>query len=101
MAASSMSRWWSASSVRSGVVTTRSNAPRAWPSSRASSSRKWTRAAGAAISAELARDVVLRAGVVRVREDLVRRRVLDDRARAAAALVVELDREEGRHVRYA
>src|SRR5215217_8437909 len=98
--ASSMSWWCSASSVRSSALTTRSSAPSACASSACSSCRKWIRAGDSAISplADLAGDVVLRALVLRVGEDLAGGGVLDDGARAVLAVVVELDREEGGHV---
>src|SRR3954447_17623526 len=81
IAASSMSWCSSASSVRSSVVTTRSSAPSACSSSARSSCWKWRRPWPVAIALpELARDVVLRARVVRVREDLVRLRELDQLA---------------------
>src|SRR5215204_1116017 len=103
MAASSMSRWCSASSVRSSVATTRSSAPSACSSSRVSSSwkcRRWDSGMSDALP-ELAGDVVLGALVVGVGEDLVGLAVLDDGAGPVPALVAQLDREERGHVGHA
>src|SRR3954470_5324137 len=75
-----MSRCSRASMTRSSCSTTRSSPPIAAASSRWSSSWKCCRAIGMAALPELARDVLLRAGVTGVREDLLRRRVLDELA---------------------
>src|SRR3954469_12148095 len=77
--ASSISRCSSASSTRSSCIVTRSRPPRADRSRRPSSSWKCWRVVATKL-AELAGDVLLRAGVARRREDLLRRRVLDELA---------------------
>src|SRR3954463_14357125 len=80
IAASSMSWWRRASRTRSSAVTTMSSAPSAWTSSPWSSSRKCARALPAIGLAELARHVLLRTGVARVREDGVGLGELDELA---------------------
>src|SRR3712207_3892417 len=101
--ASSMSWWCSDSITRFSVATTMSRAPSVCSSSRASSAEKWIRAwsPSATPLAELAGDVVLGALVLRIGEQLLGRRVLDDDAGAGVALLVDLHREEGGHVRHA
>src|SRR5690242_18860609 len=91
MLASSTSCWSSASSVRSSVATTRSSAPRHWPSSALSSSWKCSRAVATTLS-ELSGHVALRALVARVGEDLVGRHDLHE-------LAVEHERGGIRHSR--
>src|SRR3954453_15210454 len=77
--ASSTSWCCSASITRSSCSTTRSSPPSAWPSSSTSSAWKCWRTSWAMRLPlpELARDVLLRAPVVRLGEDLLRLRVLD------------------------
>src|SRR3954468_5101655 len=90
MDASSTSVCSSASSTRSSCSTTRSRPPRAATSSPRSSFWKCWRVSPT--SAELARDVVLRARIGGRREDLVRGVVLD-------ALAREHERRRVRHAR--
>src|SRR3954449_163410 len=81
--ASSTSWCWSASSTRSSCSTTRSRPPSVCRSSSASSVWKCWRMSWAMARVpllELARDVLLRAAVVRLREDLLRRPDLDQLA---------------------
>src|SRR3954451_25260046 len=77
--ASSMSRSVSDSRARRRATSTMSRPSSAWSSSRWRSSRKCARASGT--SAELPGHVLLGAVVLGVREDLLRRRVLDELAR--------------------
>src|SRR3954470_23782268 len=86
-----MSRCSSASITRSSCSTTRSRPPSAATSRRWSSSWKCCRVKGMARLPELARDVLLGAGVARIAEDLPRRRVLDELA----------EQHERRRVRHA
>src|SRR4051795_13325440 len=82
IAASSTSWWRTDSIARSSDSTTRSMPPSALLSSAWSSWWKWTRRSAMvpAASAELAGDVLLRARVLRAREDLLRRAELDQLA---------------------
>src|ERR687896_2203906 len=100
MPASSMSWCWTVSSARSSAATTMSRPPSACSSSPASSSWKCVRVVSDTL-ADLAGDVSLRARVGRVGEDLVGVVELHDAPGAVLLALVELDREEGRHVRHA
>src|SRR5215204_1089459 len=95
MLASSTSWCRTVSSARSRALTTMSRPPRACSSSLASSSWNCKRVVSDTLARlpDLAGDVGLRAGVGRVREDLLGVVELHD-APAAVLLVVELDGEE-------
>src|SRR5829696_50956 len=100
MLASSTSWWRTVSSARSTAPTTRSSPPSAASSSFASSSWKWMRPWSGTRSAHLAGDVRLGALVGRVGEDLLGVVVLDDPAGPVLLVGVQLDGEEGGHVRH-
>src|SRR3954468_4986050 len=92
MVASSTSWCANASSTRSSCSTTRSSPPSACSSRLTSSAWKWARTSLAIRLTELSGHVLLRARVVRLREDLVGRPDLDE-------LAVEQERGRVGHAR--
>src|SRR6478736_10465052 len=98
MLASSTSWCWTTSIARSSAWQTRSSPPSAWCSSCASSSWNCCRVVSGIALTDLAGDVGLGALVARVGKDRLGLVELDHPA-GAVAVVLELDGEEGGHVR--